>query len=345
MSRILYLSCHSVLEYMEVSLLHDLGHYVFSPGAYVEPRNVGDSTLRPTIPTLVYDPDDLEKFHKLGVHGGDNKDHLTKEFVDSFDIVLIMHLPRWIVNNWDAMKHKHVVWRTIGQSIAPQEQLLAKYRNAGMKVVRYSPKEYTIPHFLGQDAIIRFYLDPNEFGHWNGQTERVISFGQSMKSRDQACNFSLFENVTSGLPRKLFGPGNENVTEMECGGRVSYEELKKEMRDNRVYFYTGTHPASYTLNFMESLMTGIPVVAIGNAWGNAPYFHGHCLYEVPELITHGVNGFVSDDISELRSCVEALLKDHQLASKIGAAGREKAIELFGKDKIKEQWRQFFDTLK
>ena len=33
--KILYLSCHSILEYDEVKLLTGMGHYVFSPGAYV----------------------------------------------------------------------------------------------------------------------------------------------------------------------------------------------------------------------------------------------------------------------------------------------------------------------
>jgi len=76
MSKILYLSCHEILEFDEVSLLHELGHEVFSPGAYVEPANRGDQNLRPSIPGLKYDPDILEQFHRIaGQHPGqDAKD-------------------------------------------------------------------------------------------------------------------------------------------------------------------------------------------------------------------------------------------------------------------------------
>ena len=103
--RILYLSCHSVLEYDEISLLHELGHYVYSPGAYVEPRNPGNAALRPGLLQLQYDPEDEKHFHSLGSPGYDNKDKLTKEFVDRFDMVIIMHLPRWIECNWEVIKH------------------------------------------------------------------------------------------------------------------------------------------------------------------------------------------------------------------------------------------------
>ena len=57
MAKILYLSCHEVLEYDEVSLLLELGHEVFSPGAYVEPANPGGKTMRPSIPGVEIDPD------------------------------------------------------------------------------------------------------------------------------------------------------------------------------------------------------------------------------------------------------------------------------------------------
>ena len=115
--RILYLSCHEILESDEVSLLLELGHDVFSPGAYVNPQNRGNECMRPDIPGLQYDPETVTMFHALGQPGQDNKERLTKEFVDRFDVVIVMHLPQWITMNWEAMKHKTVVWRTIGQSL------------------------------------------------------------------------------------------------------------------------------------------------------------------------------------------------------------------------------------
>lgn len=340
--KILYLSCHSILEYDEVKLLAELGHEVFSPGAYVEPDNPGDASLRPGIPGLVYDPDILAEFHAIHdkFPGEDNKDHLYKEFVDHFDCVIVMHLPRWIERNWHAMSHKRVIWRTIGQSVQHTERQLLPYRRQGMQIIRYSPKEATIPGFIGSDALIRFYKDPADYGNWTGEQKRVITFAQHMQKRGQACNYGFFEEVTRPFARHLFGPGNEGQD--WTSGKVSFEQLQAEMRANRVYFYTGTHPASYTLNFMEAWMTGIPVVAIGPKYGNAAYFPGHNLYEVHELINNGFNGFVSDSPVELRQAIKTMLENDVVASEISKNGRAAAIEIFGKDNIKEQWRKFLD---
>jgi len=339
--KLLYLSCHSILEYDEVKLFHEMGHEIFSPGAYVEPANPGDASLRPSIPGLEYDPDILAQWHRLaGEHPGeDAKNYLTKEFVDNFDCVIVMHMPQWVLQNWEAIKHKRVIWRTIGQSIAKTERQMMAPRNAGMEIVRYSPREVTIPGYVGEDAMIRFYKDEDELQGWTGESKRVISLAQHMKDRDQACNFSFFDDVTRPFARHLFGPGNEGIGDW-TSGKISYEQLVTELRVNRVYFYTGTHPASYTLNFIEAWMTGIPIVALGAEHGNASYFLNHDLYEVSDLIENHLNGFVSDNIVELRKSIQILLSHDEIANFVSANGRKSAIKLFGKSVAKAAWKAY-----
>ncbi len=344
MAKVLYLSCHEILEFDEVKLLHELGHEVFSPGAYLFPNSHNDNNMRPSLPELVYDLDLVRRWVKHdSVHPSvDGKSYLTKEIVDLFDIVIVMHVPDWIKKNWEVMKHKTVIWRTIGQSVASTEQGLKPYRDQGLKVVRYSPQESFIPHFIGQDALIRFYKDPSDYGDWNGNKKEVITFCQNMQDRGDACNYDTFESVTRPFPRKLFGPGNEQPG---FGmGKVPYSRLLQEMRDNRVYFYTGTHPASYTLNFMEAWMTGTPIVAIGPQYGNADHLRNHNLYEIQSLIQNGINGFIADNPAELTVYIKDLLSDNGLASRISTAGRTDAIRHFGKDLIKASWASYLDGI-
>ena len=250
-----------------------------------------------------------------------------------------MHIPAWIRDNWDAFQNVRVIWRTIGQSTSGTEASLQEFRSKGMEIVRYSPMEKNIPGQIGGDARIRFYKDPADYGGWTGEQRRVITFAQHMKDRDQACNFSFFEEATRDFPRHLFGPGNEHIGDW-TSGKISAEQQMVEYRTNRAYFYTGTHPASYTLNFMEAWMTGTPIVAIGSERGNAGYFPGHDLYEIPHLIDNGVTGFVSNNLEKLRGYVQALLDDKELADNISKAGRKRAIEIFGRDTIAEQWQEF-----
>jgi hypothetical protein len=337
--KVLYLSCHSILEAEELTLFHELGYEVFSPGAYFDPQNPNE--LRPGIPGLTYNPDVVAKYNEIGAAhpGEDAKNYLTKDFVDYFDVVVVMHLPQWISNNWEVLKGKRVIWRTIGQSVASTELKLLRYRS-GIQIVRYSPMEATIPAFIGQDGLIRFYKDPELYKGWNGQIPGIMTVAQSMIERDAACNFTFFEQTTRPYNRALFGSGSESLPWGR--GKVTFEELREAYQNYRCYFYTGTHPASYTLNFIEAFMTGIPVVAIGPQHGNSSSFGDHYLYEVHQLIEHGVNGFVSDDVHELQACVETLIRNPEYALQISEAGRKEAIRHFDKNMIKLAWKDFLE---
>lgn len=353
--RLLYLSCHEVLEYDEVSMFHELGHYVFSPGAYVEPNNRGDGCLRPPIPGLVYDPADLAMYHQLAQSPErDTKDHLSREFCQRFDAIIVMHLPRWVHNNWEAMRGKPVIWRTIGQCMPHQEKAMQPYRQQGLRIVRYSPREeLSLEHYAGCDAMIRFAKDPVVYQGWTGERPVCVNFTQSMPQRNEACNYPLFKEVAQGIPMELYGPGNmEALRYCDVRGKIGYEEQLQVLRSSRCYFYTGTHPASYTLNFIEAWMTGIPIVAIGTHHGNAPFHRrpelgtgdGNYLYEVAALLEHGRGGLVSDDPRELRSYIISILSDESLAHSLSAEGRRLALIHFDRNNIKEQWRQFLITI-
>ena len=351
--KILYMSCHEILEFLEVSLLTELGYDVFSMGAYCNANQSGVS--RPMIPGLKSHP-------PLGAtYLQSSKENIHQELVDWADLIVMMHNSRvdvvdhpqpWLgstrINsqgrtgdNWEKLKKKLVVWRSIGQSTRTIEDALAPYRVQGLKIVRYSPKEKTIPNYCGEDTMIRFYGDENEFKDWNGKEPAVITIAQSMKNRGEACNFKAFLAATEPFERRLFGYGNENTGLI--GGQLSYKALKKVLRDNRVYLFLGTQPACYTLNLIEAMMTGIPIVALGKTFYKQ--FPDQETYEVPEIIKNGVNGFVGDDIGILREYIKLLFDDYELAKKIGAEGRKTAIELFGKAKIKNQWKEFLGTIK
>lgn len=347
--KILYLSCHSVLENDELSLLNELGHYAFSPGSYVEEANKGDDSLRNKLVLnqghVELYAKHMEMFHRCGKPGVDNKENLSVEFLREFDIVIVMHIPAWISKNWKRFKEAgvQVFWRTIGQSWAGNESELRPLRNQGLKIIRYSPRESRIPGYLGEDVLIRFYKNPQEFCGWTGEKAEIVCIGQSLQRRGAPCNWNWLCEVSSGFPRNLYGPESESSGWGH--GKLSFDDMKAVMRQYRVAINGGTWPASLLLSGCEEMMTGLPVVAVGPKLGHPHgWFPGHDLYEMGDIIENGVNGWCSDDLPATRDFIKQLLDDHALAKKIGEAGRAKAIELFGKDKIKEQWRQLLASL-
>lgn len=328
--KILYLSCHSTLEYDEVKLLTEMGHEVFSFGSYVNPLSPHDAK-RPAIQGKYND-------HLLAVVIQCSQEKLHEELIDWADCIIIMHRADWIVSNWERIKRKRVIWRTIGQSVPATEHMLMNQRNEGLQIVRYSPMELGIMGNIGADRIIRFYKDPEEYGNWNGAAGGVVTVAQSMKNRGAFCGFDIYNEVTDGLVRYLYGPDNANSG--ISGGQLGYQELLQAYRSHGVYFYTGTYPASYTLNFIEALMTGIPMVAIGNGLANINVYEGVNAYEVGNIIQNNVNGYISDDKTELRKWVKYLLENPSEAKRIGDQGRATAISLFGKEIIKKEWEAF-----
>ena len=61
--------------------------------------------------------------------------------------------------------------------------------------------------------------------------------------------------ATRGLYARPAGPGSERLRGV---GSLSHEDMLDYLRRCRVYLYTGTQPASYTLGLMEAMLTGIP---------------------------------------------------------------------------------------
>lgn len=332
--KILYLSCHSILEYDELSLFHELGWDFFSIGAYINPRTPHD----PKRPAIDHDYHE----HLASVTMVHNQSNLHPEQLEWADVVIVSHIPEWIENNWAVMKQsgKRIIWRTIGQSVSGIEERMQRFKKEGLEIVRYSPYESRIPGFAGVDKVIRFYKDPDEFKEWQGEDDEVITFAQSMRGRGNFCNYELFTETVRGLKAHVYGPNNEDAGELN-GGLLDYEKLKAKMRNARVYFYGGTHPASYTLNFIEAWMTGIPIVAVGPQKGNSPDFNQDT-YEVADLLRFGLYGFSADDSDQMRIFIDKLLEDKKFAMQISKQAREQAISLFSKDLIKKEWKAYIE---
>ncbi len=330
--RLLYVSCHQVLEYDEVKLFTELGIDVFSTGSYACPW-YRPGMIRPGIEGLTHYPE-MERMASTFISSGYS---MPQELIDWADTIMFMHMPEALEKNWAKMKGKRVIFRSIGQCVSHQENILRELMAQGLEVVRYSPMEVNIPNYCGQTDLIRFYKDPEEYKDYTGKNDVIINFTQSIIQRRNFTHYDEVMRVMRGLPSKIYGVDNQNLGEYD-GGQLSFEEMKQTMRDSRAYLYSGTWPAPYTLSFIEAMMTGIPILATGRAIAESTVSGSFDFYEIPHIIENRVTGFVSDNIDELRSAANSLLSDEQGAKAMGERSRKTAIELFGRENIAKQWR-------
>ena len=134
-----------------------------------------------------------------------------------------------------------------------------------------------------------------------------LSVVNDWPNRDWCCGFNLWKETISGLPAVVVGksPGFSEPAQ-------SAEELRNAYQSSRIFYNTSLHSPVPTV-MMEAMACGCAVVSTAT-----------CM--IPEIIQHGYNGLISNDPRQLRSYLESLLNNEQLAKEIGANARKTIAE-------------------
>lgn len=364
--RIIQCLSHSIEAFDMLRLYHGLGIEAFDLGGYINPGQPHDPK-RPALPEVPFFPDlkavvdGLGQPDNLGAAQSYIPDELLEWLGDDGALVWHHYLDSRLVPQWERLRDwkrgapgRRVIWRTVGQSTDNNERLMAPLHDEGLEIVRYSPKERAIPGYAGEDAVIRFYKDPAEFGPWVGDIPAVINVTQDLFRRSceddgttkpigqQWTNYTFWADATKGMPAVPMGPGSEAIGGT---GTLTYPKMREMLARGRVYLYTGTQPASYTLGLIEAMMSGIPTVSIPATYMRIwPY--GPDLFEGPDIVgwssldesddghgrTHGQH------VANTRELLMEALREPDLDW--SARMRERAIELFGIETIGAQWKAY-----
>lgn len=158
----------------------------------------------------------------------------------------------------------------------------------------------------------------------------VLIVVNDLINRDWCCGYSLFKEI-SGYPDnryfdcKIVGdtPGLSQPAE-------STSDLIDIYNKSKVFLCTAlVSPISMAL--LEAMSCGLPVVA-----------NASCA--VPEIITHGYNGFISKNPEELRKYCVDLLNDEDMRKEVGNNARNTIKKRFSVDRFTSQWENVFRSL-
>lgn len=176
--------------------------------------------------------------------------------------------------------------------------------------------------------VIHHGIDTNLFHSKDGVDKEgvVLSVVNDWINRDWCCGFSIWKEITnfpnSQMPIKVIGdtPGLSEPA-------PSVQELVYQYSKSSIFLNTSTvSPVPTAL--LEAMSCGCAVVTTAT-----------CM--IPEIITNGQNGFISNDSSELRSYVKQLLENKELAAEMGKNARKTILENFGLDSFIQNWNQLF----
>lgn len=340
---ILYLSCHEILEFDELSLLSEIpGVAVRSIGAYADPTT--DKAMRPAIPTMQFSEEHME-----WIADYEPNHILDRRFLDWADVIIYMHLPKHLMQSKEVLDDFKgpIIYRSIGQSSDSVEILLQRFKDRWgdrFKIIRYSPNEIHHINYAGCDGIIRFYKDSVEYQGWKLPDKPTVLMAlQAAPERGTFGKFEQMADATEDFDRILIGPRNEGYSHRMRTFYPSYKDYKKFLQTTGVLFYGGMIPASYTLTFMEAMMSGMPIVALDkHLWVSE--HAGWCnpdVYEVPELIDADC---VVHSWQEVPFVLQKLLDDPDRMWRVSHTNRLNATMLFDKINVDKKWRVLLNRL-
>lgn len=356
--RVVQALSHSIEEFDMLKMYTRIGVDAFSIGGYVQPNQPHDPK-RPPLPEVPFFPELKKAVDDIGA-----EDNLTAaqeripdkllEWLDNDGAIVFHHRLERLALQWPRLRDwmrghpgRRVIWRSVGQSVAENEAAMRQFIEQGVERVAYSPKEANIPGYTGHAALIRFGKDPAEWHGWTGEDATVLNITQhdaTPHGRDVWVNWGFWEDVTKGLPATFAGPHSDLIGGL---GTLSLDEMKARLRSSRVYLYTGTQPASYTLGLIEAMMTGIPVVSIPPSYMRIfPYgpslFEGHEIarWSSIDQMQDGHTRSHEQHVKNTREMLRLALDDHEYATRWSEDTRKRAIDLFGMDAIAAQWASY-----
>lgn len=335
--KLLNIIAHDIFEAKNIEMYSSMGFEVQTTGVYSDPFNMDPSKSHLPKVKGNFNSNLVEEFRSLNPNGftyGTSQLNLSSSFVNKFDVVLFSWIIEPLFQDFAKFTSVPTFYQTFGQSDGNRESLLRKLRSVRIPVVRMSENERFFPNYAGADAIIDLQIDTNFYKGWTGEDRFIYTVNSAFNQRRFESNTSEYQIVTRDLPKKLYGTHNESLKESYCYGSATSEELLKQFQINRLYFSLGTKPCPVVLSFKEAMSTGQPVITWGPKLGG-PTFAAHTFIE------NGVNGFFSDDLTELREYAKLLLEDHDLAKKISESGRQTALDNFGMDVIGPKWLELF----
>ena len=171
--------------------------------------------------------------------------------------------------------------------------------------------------------VIPFYIDGDFFDGYEGSVAEGLRVANQISKKSLLLNWPVHRALCAGFPIKIVGY-NPDLPGVRPAKNVY--ELRDFYRRRRFYVHTAQYDYEdgYNTAALEAMACGMPLVC--NAHPSAP-------------VVNGINGFVSEDVEELRGHIHALLRDVHLARRLGRAARETVLEQNNLPLFRRRWQQ------
>lgn len=197
--------------------------------------------------------------------------------------------------------------------------------NSNVFISNYSKSKWAVDP---RAKVIEHGIDVDFWGKEASQREGdpyCLSVVNEFPTRDWCCGFNLWRTISESVPCGVVG---------KCTSHPDFSkaaESKEHLRDTyqKASLYLNTSLVSpVPTSMLEAMACGLPIVSTNN-----------CM--IPEIIEHGVNGYLSNDPQELISFCNELLSDNERAAEMGAKAKETVRKCFNMERFVSDWNLHF----
>ena len=162
---------------------------------------------------------------------------------------------------------------------------------------------------------------------YTGHVERGITAVNNLYRRGRRTGPDVFDRVRAEVPIDLAGMGSEDAGGL---GDIPLERLLF-MEGSYRFFFNPIRYTSLGLAVCEAMMLGMPITGLATT-------------EMASAVENGVSGVVDTDLRRVIDGMRELLRDPELAKRMGAQARARALDRFGIDRFVREWKDAFETV-
>lgn len=197
--------------------------------------------------------------------------------------------------------------------------------------------------------VIYLGIDPNLIVEKSIYNSRYFNIGRVstiIPSKIPDNLIDVFKSIS--IPSKqlkfyLYGKGDANIVKKLQEQATSYPEIdlhidtdpyvadKYQYLDAFVYWLPEGSTESFGLVIIEAMLSGVPVIA-------------HRAGAIPEIITHGKNGFLFESTSEIQMYIEFLIKDEDLRNKITLNAKKTVLNSYTVDIMVDKYYGLYNKV-
>jgi hypothetical protein len=155
---------------------------------------------------------------------------------------------------------------------------------------------------------------------YTGKIEKGIVVINNLNERGRRLGLDIYLQVRKHIPLDLIGMDTKKIGGL---GEILHPDLANFIKDYRFMF----NPIRYTslgLAVIEAMMVGLPVAGLATT-------------EMVTVIRDGESGILSTNVQYLIAGMKRLLRDKDVAARLGAAGKEVVMERFNIERFTSDW--------